>query len=296
VGTGVGVGAMNNTPPELGPRPWVLDYTPDALGGVDLPPLPAPNARWLLPYTDSEWDPALHAVRASMQFAQEFATWDPLLIAAINAATMPSGAPVLGWQVATAGSAAAAQAFIKAELEYLQQLMHDDRDRYMPELLGQADGAPLSWIGVMRLDRGQAPWTLALMSIALRIGEMIAMHYKYFYKRPRPSTLFPGLLVPFGPPLHPAFPSGHATQGALMTLFLRRIPNVAARFGVELDWLARRLAKGRERAGLHYPSDSAAGLMLATAVDAILTPGDPNYIAVGVLNTVLANAKAEWPT
>ena len=163
----------------------------------------------------------------------------------------------------------------------------------MPELLNQADGAPRSWISVMRLDRGQYPWTLAVMSIALRIGEMVAMHYKNVFARALPFTLFPGLLVPFGPPLHPAFPSGHALQVSLITLFLERInANVAGRFSAELIWLANRVAKGRERAGLHYPSDSLCGFLLANVINTI-TQG--MAVPVQTLNDALTNAAAEWP-
>jgi membrane-associated phospholipid phosphatase len=143
---------------------------------------------------------------------------------------------------------------------------------------------------VMRLDRGQYPWTMAVMSIALRIGEMVAMHYKNKFSRPRPSTLFPGLLVPFGPPLHPSFPSGHALQMTLMTNFLLRIPNVAARYGAELVWLANRIAKGRERAGLHYPSDTLCGFLLASVIDTAVQ----GTVPVPTLTTAMANAAAEW--
>ena len=286
----------------------MLDYTPDALGGADLPPLPVANARWHLPWRDTEWDPALHAVRATMEFADAFATWQPLLTARITGGVIAAypgyplypnvGRPLLGWQIGGAVTQAIAETFIKAELEYLQELMRDDRDRYMPELLSQADGAPMSWISLMRIDRGQMPWTLALMSIALRIGEMVAMYYKNIYKRTRPSTLFPGLLVPFGPPLHPAFPSGHALQSALLSLLLKRInANTLARFGVELNWLASRVAKGRERAGLHYPSDTQAGIVLATGIDGLLTKGGGGVAPVpsAVLDMVMTNAALEWP-
>ena len=66
-----------------------------------------------------------------------------------------------------------------------------------------------------------------------------------------------------------------------MSLLLERInPNMKAHFGVELDWLANRVAKGRERAGLHYPSDSQAGIALATEVDALLTKPSGGTAAV----------------
>ena len=75
-------------------------------------------------------------------------------------------------------------------------------------------------------------------------------------------------------------------------MFLARInANVAARYGVELRWLAARIAKGRERAGLHYPSDSLCGFLLANVIDASVQ----GAVAVPTLNSALVNAAAEWP-
>src|SRR5262249_30092396 len=75
-----------------------------------------------------------------------------------------------------------------------------------------------------------------------------------------------------------------------------------------LMWLANRLGKNRERAGLHYPSDSAASQWLAGAIWQILmatapvllphntgapnSPSDP--VDCPTLQRVLRLAKAEW--
>src|SRR4029077_15753028 len=131
----------------------------------------------------------------------------------------------------------------------------------------QADGAPGYFMSVMGIEQHERPFTPALIAVALRGGEAVAMHYKFKFKRTRPSTLVPGLLVPFGPPAHPAFPSGHATQCMLTNLLLQKINKTLTKpYARELDWLARRIAKGRERAGLHYPSDTYAGFTLAAAI------------------------------
>ncbi len=101
------------------------------------------------------------------------------------------------------------------------------------------------------------------------------------FRRVRPSTLCPGLVPPFGPPRHPAFPSGHSFLGHFIALLLLEIDGIAARYGTgmkvngsvpgkkpdwadyqaaprrDLDgplfWLAARLARNRERIGVHYP-------------------------------------------
>jgi hypothetical protein len=262
---------MNNTPPELGPHVWSLDYTPDASGHPDLPELSPNWPKSIGDYPLKRWDPSLLGIEPTIQFIQNADpannnTWVLLENAITNAAMPVSGYPNPGQKILTwsTGTAQERRDFIAAELGYLLELMEDQRDRYLPELAGQADGAPGYWLTLLGIEQGERPNTVILMATALRIGEMIAMHFKRKYQRVRPSTLAPGLLVPFGPPAHASFPSGHATQCMLMSLSLRKVKEIDDRYGDELDWLAQRVAKGRERAGLHYPSDTLCGFALAS--------------------------------
>jgi hypothetical protein len=58
----------------------------------------------------------------------------------------------------------------------------------------------------------------------------------------------------------------------------------------DLTVLADEIARNREIAGLHYPSDSAGGVRLADLLDgAILTAG-----AVPMLDSAIAAAAGEW--
>jgi hypothetical protein len=140
----------------------------------------------------------------------------------------------------------------------------------MPEILAQAEGAPLYWFQLLNLGAGERPATNALINFAQRAGEIAALHFKRIYARVRPSMLCPGLLLPFGPPRHPAFPSGHSLTGHLTSYLLNEITEVQNSVGTELVWLAARVAKNRERAGLHYRSDSAAGQKLAQRIESWL--------------------------
>jgi hypothetical protein len=61
-----------------------------------------------------------------------------------------------------------------------------------------------------------------------------------------------------------------------------------------LIWLAERIARNRERLGVHYPSDSAGSRHLAAAIwRAMLYDGS---IDCPTLRSVLSRATAEWPT
>jgi membrane-associated phospholipid phosphatase len=167
------------------------------------------------------------------------------------------------------------------------------------------------------------PWTIELISAGLAIGNVAYMYYKATFRRVRPSILCPGLIPPFGPPAHPAFPSGHSFLGHLIALLLLEIPAIARRHGVfdplapvgspgvrpggtnvldgrgeipsPLLWLAQRLAKNRERIGVHYPSDSSASRHLAAGIWwALLHDTTAAQIVCPTLHTIIRGASALW--
>jgi hypothetical protein len=291
-------------------------------------------------------------------------------------------------------------------------LMQDDRDRYLAETDVQADAGPDYIVAFIGASHARHPWTIELINCGLAIGNIAYSYYKQLFKRVRPSFLCPGLVPPFGPPAHPAFPSGHSFLGHLMALLLLEIPALRQRYGVfaapfngspgsavnpnpawptvtitaanpavvtwnahglraddpvcfhttgqlpapinpgqiyyvrsaglspnsfqisttvrtgstaintggatqspthriprnplagsgeiksPLLWLSQRLAKNRERIGVHYSSDSNASRHLAAAVwRALLHDTNPTTaINCPTLRSVLAHAIAEWPT
>ncbi len=65
-----------------------------------------------------------------------------------------------------------------------------------------------------------------------------------------------------------------------------------------LLWLSQRLAKNRERLGVHYMSDSMGSRHLAAALwRALLHEEDSQKrLVCPTLETVLGHARAEWPT
>jgi membrane-associated phospholipid phosphatase len=108
------------------------------------------------------------------------------------------------------------------------------------------------------------------MAAAYRVGLTVAMHFKKEHKVPRPNQVYP-FLVPMIPvPMHPSWPSGHATQAFL----------VAEALGAAASWLrdpalivAHRIAENREVAGVHYQDDSLAGELMARVVITMLDGG-----------------------
>jgi acid phosphatase (class A) len=111
----------------------------------------------------------------------------------------------------------------------------------------------------------------------------VAQHKKRFH-RPRPSQLLPELVLVVPNPGHAAYPSGHATQSMLMAEIIAIIePNIA---GSAINY-AYDIAKRREIAGVHYPSDSAAGQYLARKLLAEL-------MKIKEFKNILADTKRDY--
>jgi PAP2 superfamily len=179
-----------------------------------------------------------------------------------------------------------AGAIVADELKELVELA-EYRSGVMSEAMAQRANLDAYWRGIFMFNRASHPWTCQLLDIALCVGQFQAMQYKREFNRPRPSQLSPALLPPIDPPGHASFPSGHATEAYLMALCLEAamlpatapgyyaaaatpatIPpappqHVHARVRSPLLRMAERIARNREVLGLHYPSDSEAGRVLA---------------------------------
>lgn len=91
----------------------------------------------------------------------------------------------------------------------------------------------------------------------------MVMRQKRIYDRVRPSYLEPRLKTVVEIPEHPAYPSGHASE-MFFYAHLFSYFNPAKKDIYFSD--ARRIATNREIAGVHYPSDTRAGIMLAEQV------------------------------
>ena len=251
MGMGMGMGmAFGAVPPDLGFKPLTLAFNLGPFGEpefVEASLADGDPAYW----SKTPFEPGLFALTLLPEFLDHR---DPYRWTEI-----PIAEEALAW----VGNPDRT----RAEIEHLFQLMADQRERYMGEIVAQHDGAPLHWIALMGLQGGARPNTLRVLHLALRIGEFAAMHYKRRYDRARPSTVAPGLSPPFGPPNHPAFPSGHATQAWLMS---RLLGLVNGHYEPYLDKLAERVALNRERGGFHYASDSLGGRSIAEGCTAII--------------------------
>lgn len=130
------------------------------------------------------------------------------------------------------------------------------------------------------------PYTYELLKDSFHDITVLMLRQKNEFDRVRPSELDNTLTVAIPIPGHPAYPSGHSTQMHYLAYVLSELaPGRREAFIAK----ARQIAKNREIAGLHYPSDSAAGVILAQQFFDIMMQNER-------FQTLLAAAKEEWAT
>jgi membrane-associated phospholipid phosphatase len=204
-------------------------------------------------------------------------------------AAAPGGLTLASWQARLTANGTSLEDAVHGEIDDLIRMAEDERGDALGEILSQSDEF-LSWfMGLLCATPGSHPATFALGQSASAVATLGVQHFKRLDDRRRPSQLCPALRPPIEVPGHAAYPSGHATQSFLIARCLAAAvaggPSALA--SEALDALANRIARNREIAGVHYPSDTAAGRDLAAQLFAALD-------GVATFKAQLAAATAEW--
>jgi membrane-associated phospholipid phosphatase len=114
-------------------------------------------------------------------------------------------------------------------------------------------------------DAPRAARVYALLNAAFYDAGIACWDAKYAYWRIRPVQLDPDFRTVFPTPNHPAYPAAHACYSMTSALVLSHLfPRDAA----ALAALGRVSGESRVWAGIHYPSDVAAGQAIAERVAA----------------------------
>jgi membrane-associated phospholipid phosphatase len=187
-----------------------------------------------------------------------------------------------------------------SDITNLTLAARDERAPAMGEILSQDVEFTTDFMALLAITPGSHPNTYRVLHIASLIGSYAVLYYKGLRNRPRPSQLCPALLPPIPMPGHASWPSGHATQAWLKALCIEHVLQgvlsgtlITGNLGTvssNLRTLAIRVARNREIAGLHYPTDSAAGRMLAATIAPVLT----GMAATTWFGKAVAAAKDEW--
>lgn len=178
------------------------------------------------------------------------------------------------------------------EITGLATAAANERADALSEILSQSNEFISYFLNMMTARPGAYPGTTQVLAIAGLVGTFVAMYYKALYARPRPSQLCPALLPPIEVPGHASFPSGHSTQAHLMALCMNDVLAGLPQQPTMTDdlWtLADRIARNREIAGLHYASDTAAGVAFAFWAHSLLNGNGQTYYQAAV-----SAAHKEW--
>jgi membrane-associated phospholipid phosphatase len=185
------------------------------------------------------------------------------------------------------------------EIETLKNMVLDERPAALGEIFGQDKEFMRYFLALIGATPGTHPATFLVLNAANLVATLAVMYFKTKFDRPRPSQIVPALLPPIPVPGHASYPSGHSTQAHLFALCATAVLQEASGQGIDLvlTRLANRIGRNREIAGLHYPSDTAAGAGLASDLFSILTDETIMPHADGKPSTfgaAMTAAKAEW--
>ena len=177
----------------------------------------------------------------------------------------------------------------KAELRYLHELIEKRTPRQEKAIIRQIEVAGMK-LGPhqMKTILGKSsarPATRSMLNIAQREMEILVFRLKVKFDRPRPDALDPTLSLSIPNPRHPAYPSGHSTQAHLLAYLLTEIDPKNQQGYLRA---AQEIARNREVAGVHYPSDSEAGRLLARQIT-------DQLLEVESFQALVEAARAEYP-
>jgi hypothetical protein len=273
------------TEPDTGPSAPALPEPIGQLPTINLPHFPARNwsADWyswpaLNDFAGTGWQ-SINPTnpRPGVSGPWIWPTWAP--------APPPPSTPT-NWSVLN-GSAN-----VQHQISGLVIAASNERADALAEILSQSNEFISYFLNMMTARPGAYPATTRVLSVASLVGTFVAMYFKNLYSRPRPSQLCPALLPPIEIPGHASFPSGHSTQAHLMALCMNDVFNRLQQQTTMVDdlWtLADCIARNREIAGLHYSSDTAAGVAFAHWIHHLLSSaGQTHY------QQTVAAAAGEW--
>lgn len=233
-------------------------------------------------YADRDWSPVWFAWRVLPEYVQ------------------------LPWKNQSPGAPAPAG----NELAILANYARFDRADALDEIMSQKDEFVTEFMGLLAITPSSHPNTYRVMHLANLFAAFTVLYFKGVYRRIRPSQRLPLLRPPIQVPGHASYPSGHATQAHLVAfctttvLPAAMVANSPPSLKTSLVGLADRIARNREIAGLHYPSDTAGGVALATNIFKMIeadrakppptNPPAPGQQVMPSYGSAIVAAQEEW--
>lgn len=131
------------------------------------------------------------------------------------------------------------------------------------EIQSQAQDPTAMFFQIAGLNPSSMPLFATLVGEVQADMVVVTLALKAHFNRRRPNTILPEIDPVIPVPWHASYPSGHAAQGRLTARLLglanpSKLPDLLK--------FAERVGLNREVAGVHYPSDTLAGVQLADAL------------------------------
>ncbi len=157
-----------------------------------------------------------------------------------------------------------------SEIEHLNQL---SKTRHSKDiiLIHKENFDPLKrFFEVLGVTRKDTPKLNTLVDRIAETSYLPILYFKDKFSRIRPYQLDTNLITVITGPPHPSYPSGHATQGYLVASIIADLFPEGDPLKDQVMKLGQGIGTRREVAGVHYPSDTAAGIALAKQLKPLL--------------------------
>lgn len=140
------------------------------------------------------------------------------------------------------------------------------------------------------------PLTAAFFDQVKKDARIMLGDAKEHWNRPRPSQTDPAIEPCIKNPHNASYPSGHSTYATVVSILLA---NMAPQKQAQIYERARQYRENREIAGVHFPSDVAAGRIAGTVIVARLFE-NPAFLrefaaATTEVRRVLGLSRVGWP-
>ncbi len=158
-------------------------------------------------------------------------------------------------------------ALFNEELEQVMGMV-DLRAERTEEILSQIDHQWALWSSILPLRPDARPKTFEVLQATLWFAIGVEMRFKQVLGVWRPQDLSPLVQPIITTPGHGSFPMGHATQAFAVAQTLQHLLRLKPEdpLSIQLDRQAFRIAINRIVAGVHFPVDAVAGMVLGKAV------------------------------
>jgi hypothetical protein len=148
--------------------------------------------------------------------------------------------------------------------------MADLRSERSEEILSQIDHQWAYWGSLVPLRPDLKPRTMEVLQAMLWLCVSVEMRFKQVLAVHRPQDLSSSIQPIITTPGHGSYPMGHATQAYAIAQILKSLMRLDAKdpLSLQLDRQAHRIGINRIVAGVHFPVDLAAGMLLGKSIAA----------------------------